>query len=78
MGHHVSRGSRQWTALTFIARDQRPAFGLQVGRDDVTEAMGQDVVSFIVDILPTVGTGLEDKEGFRTGKSGPGGRKAEP
>lgn len=49
--------------LTFIAGDQRPAFGLEVGRDDVTETMGQDVVCFIVDVLPAVGTGLRDREG---------------
>lgn len=57
-------------ALTFIARDQRPAFGLEVGRDDVTEAVGQDVVCFIVNVLPAVGTGLRDRERFRAGQSG--------
>ena len=57
-------------ALTFIARDQRPAFGLEVGWDDVTEAVGQDVVCFIVDVLPAVGTGLRDRERFRAGQSG--------
>lgn len=56
-------------ALTFIARDQRPAFGLEVGWDDVTEAVGQDVVCFIVDVLPAVGTGLWDRERFRAGQS---------
>lgn len=54
-------------ALTFIARDQRPAFGLEVGRDDVTEAVGQDVVCFVVDVLPAVGTGLKDRQEFRAG-----------
>lgn len=58
-------------ALTFIARDQRPAFGLEVGRDDVTEAVGQDVVCFVEDVLPAVGTGLKDREGFRAGKGLP-------
>lgn len=57
--------------LTFIARDQRPAFGLEVGRDDITEAVGQDVVCFVEDVLPAVGTGLEDREGFRAGKDSP-------
>ena len=56
-------------ALTFIARDQRPAFGLEVGWDDVTEAVGQDVVCFIVDVLPAVGTGLRDRERFRAGRA---------
>lgn len=55
------------SVLTFIARDQHPAFALEVGRDDVTEAVGQDVVCFIVDVLPAVGTGLKDREGFRAG-----------
>lgn len=64
-------------ALTFIARDQRPAFGLEVGRDDVTEAVGQDVVCFIVDVLPAVGTGLQDRERFRAGQSGQSQSKAQ-
>lgn len=63
--------------LTFIARDQCPAFGLEVGRNDVTEAVGQDVVCFVVDVLPAVGTGLKDREGVRAGNSAPGGPKAE-
>lgn len=58
-------------ALTFIARDQRPAFGLEVGRDDVAEAVGQDMVCLVEDVLPAVGTGLEDREGFRAGKGLP-------
>lgn len=48
--------------LTFIARDQRPAFGLEVGWDDVTEAMRQDMVCFIVDVLPAMRTGLKATE----------------
>lgn len=64
--------------LTFIARNQRPALGLEVGWDDVTEAVGQDVVCFVVDVLPAVGTGLEDRERFRGEESGSGGHKAEP
>lgn len=41
LGHEVGRGMRKnQSMLTFIARDQRPAFGLEVGRDDVAEAMG--------------------------------------
>lgn len=72
------RGRGQGSAvLTFIARDQRPAFSLEVGRDDVTEAMGQDVVCFIVDVLPAVGTGLKDRDEVRAGKSAPEGPKAE-
>lgn len=41
LGHEVGSGMRKnQSMLTFIARDQRPAFGLEVGRDDVAEAMG--------------------------------------
>ena len=65
-------------ALTFIARDQRPAFGLEVGRDDVTEAVGQDVVCFIVDVLPAVGTGLQDRERLRAGQAGQEATKQGP
>lgn len=74
----TGRGEGESTAPTFIARDQRPAFGLEVGRDDVTEAVGQDMVCFVVDVLPAVGAGLEDREEFRAGKSAPGGRQADP
>lgn len=58
----MGAGREGQSALTFIARDQRPAFGLEVGRDDVTEAVGQDVVCLVVDVLPAVGTGLQDTE----------------
>lgn len=63
--------------LTFIAGDQHPAFGLEVGRDEVAESVGQDVVRFIVDVLPTMGTGLKDREGARTKSSHQGVRKME-
>lgn len=74
----VGLGGEESAVLTFIARDQRPAFGLEIGWDDVTKAVGQDVVCFIVDVLPAMGTGLKDREGVRAGKSAPGGPKAEP
>lgn len=48
--------------LTFVAGDQLLAFGLEVGRDEVAESMGQDVVCFIVDVLPTMGTGLKGQK----------------
>lgn len=51
---------------------------MEVGRDDVTEAVGQDMVCLVVDVLPAVGTGLKDREEFGAGKSTPGGRKADP
>lgn len=51
---------------------------MEVGRDDVTEAVGQDMVCFVVDVLPAVGAGLEDREEFRAGKSAPGGLQADP
>lgn len=65
-------------ALTFIARDQRPAFGLEVGRDDVTEAVGQDVVCFVVDVLPAVGTGLKDRQEFKSRKVSSGRSQSTP
>ena len=41
LGHEGGRGMRKnQSMLTFIARDQHPAFGLEVGGDDVAEAMG--------------------------------------
>lgn len=49
--------------LTFVAGDQHPAFGLEVGWDEVTESMGQDVVCFVVYVLPTMGTGLKRQRG---------------
>lgn len=33
--------------------------------------MGQDVVCFIVDVLPAVGTGLKDREGGQSRKVSP-------
>lgn len=75
---HDTEGEGESRALTFIARDQCSASGLEVGRDDVTEAMGQDVVCFIVDVLPAVGTGLEDRVGFRAGTGGPRRSQSRP
>lgn len=49
--------------LTFIAGDQHLAFALEVGRDEVADSMGQDVVCFVVDVLPTMGTGLKGQRG---------------
>lgn len=66
----MGRGIREnHPPLTFIARDQRPAFSLEVGWDDVAEAVRQDVVCFVVDVLPPVGTGLKGQKGVREGKA---------
>ena len=73
-----AEGEGDSRALTFVARDQRPAFGLEVGRDDVTEAVGQDVVGFIVDVLPAMRTGLKDGEGLRAEQEVPGGTNHTP
>lgn len=79
MGVFCGLGAREdQPALTFIARDQCPAFGLEVGRDDVTEAVGQDVVCFIVDVLPAVGTGLRDRERLRAEQAGQEATKQGP
>jgi hypothetical protein len=51
------------STLTFVAGNQHLAFGLEVGRDEVAESMGQDVVCFVVDVLPTMGTGLKGQRG---------------
>lgn len=51
------------STLTFVAGDQYFAFGLEVGRDEVAESMGQDVVCLVVDVLPTMGTGLKGQRG---------------
>ena len=45
--------------LTFVAGQELPPGGLQVGGNDVAEAMGQDVLCLIVDVLPAVCAGLK-------------------
>lgn len=42
------------TPLTFIAGHELPPVGLQVWGDDVAEAVGQDVLRLVVDVLPAV------------------------
>lgn len=61
--------------LTFITGDQHLAFGLEVGRDEVAESMGQDVVCFVVDVLPTMGTSLKGQRGRESESSHQGIRK---
>lgn len=63
------------SALTFVTGDQHLAFGLEVGRDEVAESMGQDVVCFVVDVLPTMGTGLKGQRGRESVSSHQGIKK---
>lgn len=46
------------TLLTFIAGQELPPVGLQVGGNDVAEAVGQDVLCLVVDVFPAVRTCL--------------------
>jgi hypothetical protein len=60
LSYEAGSGRREnQSTLTFIARDQHPPFGLEIGWNDIAEAMGQDMVCLIVDVLPAVSTGLE-------------------
>lgn len=63
------------STLTFIAGDQHLAFSLEVGRDEVAESVGQDVICFVVDVLPTMGTGLKRQRGRESVSSHQGNRK---
>lgn len=42
------------TPLTFVTGQEFPPVGLQVGGNDVAEAVGQDVLRLIVDVFPAV------------------------
>jgi len=42
------------TLLTFVAGQELPPIGLQVGGNDVAEAVGQDVLCLVVDVFPAV------------------------